>query len=250
MLEHQVIFASDAVQISEVRCHTEKSGCADLEQETSPRLVLPSAGAFAYHFSRRDEVVADPNTAVVLHAGMDFKISHPIEGGDVCTVFEFADEAVLGAMRGAVPVNRCAALAGRLARFARNRLAIEEHALACAGALSAVATRPVRSSIVERAKATIAGDPFGDWSLADVARAVGTSPYHLTRSFKRVTGLSLHAYRLQLRLQAGLERAVGGEPLDRIAVDCGFAHHSHFTATFREHFGTTPSVLRKISIAS
>ncbi len=250
MLKHQVIFASDAVQISEVRCHAEKGGCADLEQETSPRIVLPNRGAFAYHFSPRDEVVADPNTAVVLHAGMDFKISHPIDGGDVCTVFEFADEAVLGAMCGAVPVSRRAALAGRLARFATNRLAIEEHALACADALGAGTTRPMRSTIVERTKEAIAEDPFADRSLAQIARVVSTSPYHLTRTFKRVTGLSLHAYRLQLRLQAGLERAVGGEPLDRIALDCGFANHSHFTAAFRKHFGTTPSLLRKISIAS
>jgi AraC family transcriptional regulator len=251
VLEHRVIFASDAVRISEVRCCAEKSGCGELEQETSARLVLPQRGAFAYHFSPRDEVVADPNTAIVLHAGMDFKISHPIDGGDTCTVFEFADEAVLGAMRGAVPVSVLAAFAGRLAPLASNRLAAEERALACADALHASGVRPAQKhTIVERAKAAIAQDPFDDRSLAEIAYLVGVSPYHLTRTFKAVTGLSLHAYRMQLRLQAGLERAAAGEPLDRIAVDCGFAHHSHFTAAFRKHFGTTPGRLRKISIAS
>jgi AraC family transcriptional regulator len=251
VLEHRVIFASDAVRISEVRCRTERGGCGDVEQETGPRLVLPQRGAFAYHFSSRDEVVADPNTAIVLHTGMDFKISHPIDGGDTCTVFEFTDEAVLGRMRGAVPVNVLAAYAGRVATVAADRVAIEEHALACADALHGSAVRPLRrNTIVESAKAAIAQDPFDDRSLTEIASAVGASPYHLTRAFKRTTGLSLHAYRMQLRLQAGLERVAAGEPLDRVAVDCGFAHHSHFTAAFRKHFGTTPALLRKISIAS
>jgi AraC family transcriptional regulator len=251
LLEHRVIFASDVVRISEVRCHAARSGCGELEQETSARLILPQRGAFAYHFAPRDEVVADPNTAIVLHAAMDFKVSHPIDGGDTCTVFEFADEAVLGTMRGAVPVNTRAGYAGRLASLAADRLAVEERALACAEALCASATRRLRkNSIVESAKAAIARDPFDDRSLAEIASAVGVSPYHLTRTFKRATGFSLHAYRMQLRLQAGLERAAAGEPLDRVAVDCGFAHHSHFTAAFRKHFGTTPALLRKISIAS
>jgi AraC family transcriptional regulator len=251
VLEHRVIFASDAVRISEVHCHAERGGCGDVEQETSARLVLPQRGAFAYHFSSHDEVVADPNTAIVLHAAVDFRISHPNDGGDSCTVFEFMDEAVLGTMRGAVPVNGLAAYAGRLAPVAVDRLAVEEHALACADALHASAVQPMRrNTIVESAKAVIAQDPFDDRSLAEIASAVGASPYHLTRTFKRATGLSLHAYRMQLRLQAGLARAAAGEPLDRVAVDCGFAHHSHFTAAFRKHFGTTPALLRKISIAS
>lgn len=250
MLEHRVIFASDLVRISDVRCHAPRGGCDELETETSLRLVLPQHGAFAYHFSSRDEVVADPNTAIVLHAGMDFKVSHPLDGGDRCTVFEFADDAILGSLRGGVPVNARAAFAGRIAQFASDRLAIEEHALACAHALQTSSARAVRTTIVERAKAAIADDPFDERPLAEIARAVGASPYHLTRTFKRATGLSLHAYRLQLRLQAGLARAAAGESLDRVAVDCGFAHHSHFTAAFRKHFGTTPALLRKISIAS
>ncbi|HTX56236.1 MAG TPA: AraC family transcriptional regulator [Candidatus Acidoferrales bacterium] len=251
MLEHRVVFASDVVRITEVDCRAQRGGCGELETETSPRLILPQRGAFAYHFAPRHEVVADANTAIVLHPPMDFKVSHPVDGGDCCTVFEFADEAVLGAMGGAVPVPALAAFAGRVARLASNALLVEEQALACADSLQGAALRRLRgTAIVERAKAELARNPFDDRSLAEIARAVGTSPYHLTRSFKRATGLSLHAYRMQVRLQRGLERAAAGESLDRVALDCGFAHHSHFTAAFRKHFGTIPSQLRKISIAS
>jgi AraC family transcriptional regulator len=253
MLEHAVIFESSLVRITDVHCRSDKGGCGEIERETSPRLVLPRQGAFAYHFSRRDEVIADANTAIALHPQMEFKVSHPIDGGDSCTVFEFADDAMLGTLRGAVPASALALFAGRLARLhagGGEALAFEEQVLACIGALTAPRKAAVRSAIVERAKAVIARDPFDDRSLAAIAQEVGASPYHLTRTFRRVTGLSLHAYRTQLRLQRGLERASSGESLTRVAVDCGFAHHSHFTAAFRKHFGAVPSQLRKISTAS
>ncbi|HTV91546.1 MAG TPA: AraC family transcriptional regulator [Verrucomicrobiae bacterium] len=253
MLEHARIFESSLVRISDVHCRSGKAGCGETERETSPRVVLPKRGAFAYHFSRHDEVVADANTAVVLHPQMEFKVSHPIDGGDCCTVFEFDDDAVLGSMRGAVQAGALAVFAARLARLHAPRaakLAIEEHVLACLDALAGRDAREAPSAVVERAKAVIAHDPFDNRSLLQLAREVGVSPYHLTRAFRRATGLSLHAYRMQLRLQAGLERASSGEALARVAVDCGFAHHSHFTSAFRRHFGTVPSQLRKISIAS
>ena len=253
MLEHTLVFKSSLVRISDVHCRSGKGGCGEVERETSPRLVLPRRGAFAYHFSHRDEVIADANTAIALHPQMNFKVSHPIDGGDCCTVFEFADDAVLGGLRGAVPANARALFAGRIARLHADRsetLAVEEQVLACLDAYTATGRGAASSAIVERAKAVIARDPFDDRSLADIAAEAGASPYHLTRTFRRVTGLSLHAYRVQLRLVRGLERASAGESLARVAVDSGFAHHSHFTAAFRKHFGTVPSQLRKISIAS
>lgn len=253
MLEHTTIFSGPIVRISEVRCRSRKSGCGEVEQETTPRLVLPRQGAFAYHFTTREEVVADANTAIALHPQMEFKVSHPIDGGDCCTVFEFVDERPLEHLRGAVTMPSRAAFSARLARTAAlgnaSALAVEEHALACAGALQTHIGRPAAHYLVERAKAAIAQDPFGDRSLTQIASDVGASPYYLTRRFRRATGMSLHAYRMQLRLQSGLERAAAGEPLARVAVDCGFAHHSHFTAAFRKHFGSVPCELRKISIA-
>ena len=52
--------------------------------------------------------------------------------------------------------------------------------------------------------------------LHDIAAAVHASAFHLARVFRAWTGASLHAYRNQLRLRAGLEglgdqrRQVGG----------------------------------------
>jgi AraC-like DNA-binding protein len=82
-------------------------------------------------------------------------------------------------------------------------------------------------------------------SLHDVARAVGASPFHVARVFQRETGTTLHAYRQELRLRGALERIAGASlDLARIAVDLGFATHSHFTSAFHRTFGMTPSAWR------
>ena len=83
-------------------------------------------------------------------------------------------------------------------------------------------------------------------SLAALARQVASSPYHLCRAFKAATGLTLHAYRMQLRLRHALERiAEPAADLAAVALDLGFASHSHFTAAFTATFGEPPSAFRR-----
>ncbi|HEY8088446.1 MAG TPA: helix-turn-helix transcriptional regulator [Polyangiaceae bacterium] len=80
--------------------------------------------------------------------------------------------------------------------------------------------------------------------LTALARSLGVSPYHLARVFRRECGATLHATRNSLRLRTALERVSAGDDLARVAVDLGFASHSHFTALFRRAFGVTPSRFR------
>ena len=42
----------------------------------------------------------------------------------------------------------------------------------------------------------------------------------------------------------------GGDDLTAIALDAGFASHSHFTARFRSFFGCTPAALRRVAGAA
>ena len=99
---------------------------------------------------------------------------------------------------------------------------------------------------IEAARDVIARRFTDNLSLADIAREVDSSVFHLARIFKARTGFSLHAYRNQLRLRAALER-LHDRDVDLIEhrVDLGFSSHSHFTETFRRHFGGTPSVIRE-----
>ncbi len=77
--------------------------------------------------------------------------------------------------------------------------------------------------------------------LEEIAQAVHTSPFHLSRIFKREAGVSLHQYRMRLRLAMGLDRLVRGErDLTELALDLGFSSHSHFTRAFSTEFGVSP----------
>jgi AraC family transcriptional regulator len=83
-------------------------------------------------------------------------------------------------------------------------------------------------------------------SLSQIAREVGTSPFHLARTFKRAMGVTIHQHRLALRLHASLEMLRdSSEDISDVALDLGFSDHSHFTVSFRRRFGLTPSMYRK-----
>jgi AraC family transcriptional regulator len=80
--------------------------------------------------------------------------------------------------------------------------------------------------------------------LVDIARAVNASPAYLTDLFRRVEGVSLHHYLMQLRLARALVELPHANDLTSLALDLGFSSHSHFTFAFRRTFGCTPSAFR------
>jgi AraC-like DNA-binding protein len=83
-------------------------------------------------------------------------------------------------------------------------------------------------------------------TLARIARALDCSIFHLCRSFRRATGMTLHGYREQVRVRVALERLEGGDhELSRLALDLGYSSHSHFTSAFKRAFGATPSQARQ-----
>lgn len=82
-------------------------------------------------------------------------------------------------------------------------------------------------------------------SLAELADQVGLSPFHAARVFRRFTGASLHDYRTHLRVKTSLGRlAEPNRDLADLALELGFANHSHFTDQFRRIFGVPPSRIR------
>ncbi|MEF3302879.1 DNA-3-methyladenine glycosylase 2 family protein [Paenibacillus sp. GYB003] len=82
-------------------------------------------------------------------------------------------------------------------------------------------------------------------TLAQLAAETGVSPFHLQRTFKRVTGTTPAAFALGAKLELGrglLERTA--EPAGQIAVKAGFRSPSHFSAAFQKAFGLTPTEYR------
>lgn len=140
-------------------------------------------------------------------------------------------------------------------------LAIEDRALALLEAVRAAhatgphtaertrADSPAHRRLVERAReliaAAIAAAPGRPLSLQAIAAAIGASPFHLSRTFRALTGVGLHRYRTRLRLHAALDRlADERRSLATIALDLGFSSQAHFTTAFRRMFGAPPGAWR------
>lgn len=84
-------------------------------------------------------------------------------------------------------------------------------------------------------------------SLIDLAESVGCSPFHLSRVFREITGMTIPRYRRQLRVHGAVELlADGATDLAAVAAAVGFADHSHMTRSIVAQFGTTPSRLRHV----
>lgn len=82
-------------------------------------------------------------------------------------------------------------------------------------------------------------------TLQDIATAVYTSPYHLSRIFHKYTGFTIHNYLNQLRLRTALGYLAQSDvQLTDVGLALGYSSHSHFTQAFRRTFGTAPSDFR------
>jgi len=82
--------------------------------------------------------------------------------------------------------------------------------------------------------------------LADVAGAVGVHPVHMARVFRHRYGTSIGTYARELRLTWAAGRlADSDDAIALIAQEAGFFDQSHFTRTFKRHFGLTPLAYRQ-----
>jgi AraC-like DNA-binding protein len=109
--------------------------------------------------------------------------------------------------------------------------------------------RVAMSKLVGRTKIFLEAHAGGPLRLTDVARGVGASPAYLTDVFRRVEGIPVHRYLVQLRLAKALVELPHSDDLTQLALNLGFSSHSHFAAVFRHAFDCTPSAFRELSRA-
>lgn len=280
-LHTHVFHRGSVVEICDVRCRACRGGCGGEERSSAHEIVLPRAGVFLKHVAGR-EVVADSNHVLFFNRHEPYRVSHPADGGDDCTVFAFADDVLSDVLRRFDPAAgerpgplfrfphapntaavflfhqqlRRALRAPGQAGLQADELAIDllettvEQAHRIRGQRPAAArddTRAAHQDAAAAAKTFLAARFREKLSLAQVARAAHCSQYHLARLFRGDTGLSLHEYQDRLRLAAALERLVEDRRADltALAFDLGYSSHSHFTAAFRRQFRLTPSRFRR-----
>lgn len=80
-----------------------------------------------------------------------------------------------------------------------------------------------------------------DLALSDLAAVVDLSPRHLGRSFKKATGMSIHQYVMQSRIERAKSLLCNGRlSMAELALALGFSSQSHFAVAFRKQTKMSP----------
>jgi len=80
-------------------------------------------------------------------------------------------------------------------------------------------------------------------ALEDIGRAVGCSPFHLSRTFSASTGMTIPQYIRQLRMERAADLLKSGKfNVTEAAMEVGYSSLSHFSQAFHEIYGCCPGL--------
>jgi AraC family transcriptional regulator len=267
----RTLFETDTIQIGRFEVRPVSDACGDVERQASNVVVLPVSGVFSRHDAPGRRVIGTPSHAVLVVADTPYRISFPGGVGDRAITLRFGhalahdqldchgseDVASHGLLpSGAMMLRNL--LWARLARAQADEfeaealgldlLDISLRSMRTGGVPLRRAARVRRMRAIERVKEAVALAPAERWNVARLARVANLSPFHLCHVFREMVGTSIYGYVLRERLAHTLDAVLdGGDDLTAIALDAGFASHSHFTAHFRRFFGCTPAMLRRVA---
>lgn len=252
----QTIVDASGVTVTDVSCRAEPYGWSAPEPVTGPTVVLIRSGLFQRRVGSRDAVL-DSSMGYLPTPGTEASFAHPA-GDDRCTSITVS-EAELEALLGPANRPRLITTSPRLdlthrVLVARARTGAPPDELAerayvllalTVGAAQPQLTAATSRRCVDQVRQQLAADRSA--SLDDLARTAGLSPYHLSRTFRQVTGMTITAYRIRLRLRDALDHLAAGQTdLAALAVETGFSDQAHLSRLLKRETGTTPARVRRL----
>jgi len=273
------VFETSDAGIGTFRCPVDYPSFRDTGPIERYLVVFPRTAVWIRHEGRR-AFLADPSIATIYNVAQRYERFPESPNGDRCDWFGVSDDLAREIVSDFDPraassdrpfrfewaaspaplYLRQRALLRRADAGDLDRLEGEEAVIAIVTSVIGSAYRGARRltrttsaararhrELVEAARAELLRSVRSNDSVADIARAIGSSPYHLCRVFSAGTGRTLHQHRTELRLRLALELLEdpeAGSNLSAIAHDLGFCSHSHFVRVMRRHAGATPSAVR------
>ena len=99
---------------------------------------------------------------------------------------------------------------------------------------------------IREVQAFLADNLDRDVDLQAIAHEASLSPYYFTRQFTAFVGVPPYRYLIGLRIERAQELLRETEyTVTQICHRVGFNSLSHFTTTFRQHTGMSPSAYRR-----
>jgi len=265
----QPLLKTPTVAIQDVDCRGTCRHQSAEECTAATQLVFPYRGVYVRHLGQ-DQAVAEANQVVFFNATEGYRVSHPIAGGDASLTLVISEPLLRELAPTALLHNqsrlafreqrlridaRAQALVALLRHSLRQGIAepLEAEGLALTLVQRALGPRTTHAAsasiglqrLVDRVKLVLVSDLARRWTLAEIASEVRGSPVYLTQVFQQVEGMPLYRYQLRLRLARALDLLAQYDDLTALSLDLGFSSHSHFSSTFREAYGRTPSEFRQ-----
>lgn len=261
-----IVFETPLVRIGAFRCDRDYPGFQDTGPINNDCFVFPRTAVGIEH-EHEPPFAANPNVVTFYNRGQRYLRHGVSEQGDRCDWFSIDREVMRDAVRAQQEEpftwtrGRCDSATyfqqRKIFEAARNSsasaLAIEEESIALLPRVIPQAVEPAaRHREIVREVENVLGARFDQaLRLSQVAALIGMSVFHLCRTFRAATGMPIHGYLKQLRVRNGLERICDQRAaLSVVALELGFAHHSHFTSAFHREFGLTPRNARAQIISS
>ncbi len=272
-ISRRTLFESATLQIGLFEARDVTDTCGNVERQDQNAIVLPLSGVFSKHDAPGRHVIGTPSHAVFFAADTPFRIGFPGGIGDRAITLRFGEalapehldtRGTALASHGLLPAKAMMLrnlLWTRLGRAEADEFEAEALGLDLLdmslksvrrdGPALRSQAQVRRRRALERVKEAVALAPARKWSVAKLADIANVSPFHLCHVFRETVGTSIYDYVLHERLAHPLDAVLDcGDDLTTIALDAGFASHSHFTARFRSFFGCTPVALRRIATAA
>lgn len=78
--------------------------------------------------------------------------------------------------------------------------------------------------------------------IEDICKCINLSPYYFIRIFRECMGQTPHEYLMKIRLAYAQKLLKAGNcSINEAARECGFVNTSHFSASFRQAYGVSPT---------
>lgn len=262
------LLKTDSTEVWDTWCDGNGEHQHENRWNESSHLVFPYRGLFVRNCD--DELcVAEAGQVLLTSAGKNYRVTHPVRGGD-SSLLVWVEESMLRELAPAALLHhgdrltfrperlridaRAQALVAMLRHSLREKIAdvLEAESLTLTLAQRALGPRTSRAAsasrgqqkLADRTKLVLAADLSRRWTLSEIATNVGVSPVYLTQVFQQVEGLPLYRYQLRLRLSRALDLLAEYDDLSTLALELGFSSHSHFSSTFQQTYGRSPSEFR------